>query len=88
MGELLRRTGLPVVYDWELEADATLLRVRVLGEDLIAWRDTDGKPSFVAENCPHGGASLFFGRNEEGGMLCVSHGWKFGVDGTLPGHAE
>jgi phthalate 4,5-dioxygenase len=81
MGEMMRQYWMPVLYDWELEPDGRPLRVRVLSEDLIAWRDTDGRPGFVAENCPHRGASLFFGRNEEGGLRCVYHGWKFAVDG-------
>ena len=50
MGSFMRQYWMPVVYDWELQPDGTPLRVRVLGEDLIAWRDTDGKPGFVAEN--------------------------------------
>jgi phenylpropionate dioxygenase-like ring-hydroxylating dioxygenase large terminal subunit len=84
MGEMMRQYWLPVVYDWELEPDGAPLRVRVLGEDLIAWRDSAGKPGFVAENCPHRGASLFFGRNEElyPGLRCAYHGWKFATDGT------
>jgi phthalate 4,5-dioxygenase oxygenase subunit len=82
MGDMMRQYWMPVLYDWELEPDGTPLRVRVLGEDLIAWRDTNGQPGFVAENCPHRGASLFFGRNEEAGLRCVYHGWKFAVDGT------
>jgi nitrite reductase/ring-hydroxylating ferredoxin subunit len=82
MGELMRQYWMPLLYDWELEPDGTPLRVRVLGENLIAWRDSAGRPAFVAENCPHRGASLFFGRNEESGLRCVYHGWKFAVDGT------
>src|SRR4051812_39521341 len=83
MGELMRQYWMPVLYDWELESAGTPLRVRILGEDLIAWRDSSGTPGFVAENCPHRGASLFFGRNEEldPGLRCVYHGWKFDVDG-------
>ena len=48
----------------------------------MAFRDSDGKPGFVAENCPHRGASLFFGRNEESGLRCVYHGWKFDTAGN------
>jgi nitrite reductase/ring-hydroxylating ferredoxin subunit len=81
MGDLMRQYWLPILYDWELTPDGTPLRVRILGEDLIAWRDTAGRPSFVAGNCPHRGASLFFGRNEEAGLRCVYHGWKFDADG-------
>ena len=58
------------------------MRLRILGEDLIAFRDTNGKVGFIANNCPHRGASLFFGRNEEAGLRCVYHGWKFDVDGN------
>jgi nitrite reductase/ring-hydroxylating ferredoxin subunit len=57
------------------------LRVRLLGEDLIGWRDANGKVGLIANNCPHRGASLFFGRNEESGLRCVYHGWKFDVSG-------
>jgi len=82
MGDLMRQYWLPVVYSWELTADGDPLRVRMLGEDLIAFRDSNGTPAFVANNCPHRGASLFFGRNEEAGLRCVYHGWKFDVDGN------
>jgi len=81
MGDLMRQYWLPVLHSWELEPDGPPLRVRVLGEDLIAWRDTDGRPALIRENCPHRGASLFFARNEECGLRCVYHGWKFDVDG-------
>ena len=81
-GDLMRQYWLPLVYSWELEPDGNPLRVRILGEDLIAWRDTDGKPGFIAANCPHRGASLFFGRNEHRGLRCVYHGWKFSASGA------
>jgi phenylpropionate dioxygenase-like ring-hydroxylating dioxygenase large terminal subunit len=77
----MRQYWLPLVYSWELKAAGDPLRVRILGEDLIAWRDSEGKPGFIANNCPHRGASLFFGRNEECGLRCVYHGWKFDVSG-------
>jgi phthalate 4,5-dioxygenase len=57
------------------------VRVRLLGEDLVAFRDTTGQVGLVQNNCPHRGASLFFGRNEEAGLRCVYHGWKFDVSG-------
>src|SRR5262249_50668212 len=57
-------------------------RVRLLGEDLIAFRDSNGEVGLLQNNCPHRGASLFFGRNEETGIRCVYHGWKFAVDGA------
>jgi phenylpropionate dioxygenase-like ring-hydroxylating dioxygenase large terminal subunit len=81
MGDLMRQYWLPCVYSWELTPNGDPVRVRMLGEDLIAWRDTNGAPSFIANNCPHRGASLFFGRNEESGLRCVYHGWKFDTAG-------
>src|SRR5438105_9379653 len=82
MGNLLRRYWLPALLSAELpDADGPPLRVRLLGEDLIAFRDTTGAVGLVAQACPHRGASLFFGRNEEAGLRCVYHGWKFDVTG-------
>ena len=54
----------------------------LLGEQLIAFRDTDGRVGIMEHRCPHRCASLFFGRNEEGGLRCVYHGWKFDVEGN------
>ncbi|MFN0073133.1 MAG: Rieske 2Fe-2S domain-containing protein, partial [Chloroflexota bacterium] len=83
MGTLMRQYWIPVLFDWELpEPDCAPLRVRLLGEDLVAFRDSDGSVGLVAENCPHRGASLFFGRNEEQGLRCVYHGWKFDSSGA------
>ena len=82
MGELMRRYWLPVAYGWELPRDGQPLRVRLLGEDLLAWRDTNGAAAFVQDRCPHRGAGLYFGRNEEGGIRCAYHGWKFDVAGN------
>jgi phthalate 4,5-dioxygenase oxygenase subunit len=82
MGEAMRRYWIPALLSSELAAsDCTPVRVTLLGEKLVAFRDTLGNVGLVAENCPHRGASLFFGRNEEGGLRCVYHGWKFEVDG-------
>ena len=82
MGELFRRFWLPVALSEELPGpDCMPVRVRVLGEDLIAFRDTDGKVGLVDAYCPHRGAPMFFGRNEEDGLRCVYHGWKFDVTG-------
>ena len=81
MGNLMRQYWLPVTYSWELEADGAPLKVRLLGEDLIAFRATDGTLGLMAEACPHRGASMFFGRNEENGLRCVYHGWKFDTEG-------
>jgi phthalate 4,5-dioxygenase oxygenase subunit len=83
MGELFRQYWLPALPSFEMEeADGRPKRVRLLGENLVAFRDTTGKVGMVAENCPHRGASLFFGRNEEAGLRCVYHGWKFDTAGN------
>ena len=55
--------------------------MRLLGENLVAFRDTRGRVGLVQENCPHRGASLYFGRNEDAHLRCVYHGWAFDVDG-------
>src|SRR5438445_1493607 len=82
MGLTLRRYWMPALLSSELpHADGDPLRVRVLGEDLVAFRDSNGSVGLIQNNCPHRGASLFFGRNEEGGIRCVYHGWKFDVSG-------
>ena len=83
MGELFRRFWLPVALAEELPGvDAVPVRVKVLGEDLIAFRATDGNVGLVDAYCPHRGAPMFFGRNEENGLRCVYHGWKFDIDGS------
>jgi phthalate 4,5-dioxygenase len=82
MGNVLRGYWLPAVLSDEVEADGTPVRVRLLGQDLVAFRDTSGHVGLLAHNCPHRGASLFFGRNEDGGLRCVYHGWKFDTNGT------
>src|SRR5690242_10308598 len=82
MGDTLRRYWLPALLARELaEPDCPPVRVRLLGEDLIAFRDTTGRVGLLEEFCPHRRASLFFGRNEECGLRCVYHGWKFDADG-------
>ena len=83
MGDLFRQYWLPAVRSDELAApDCPPVRIRILGEDLIAFRLTSGKAGLVAGACPHRGASLFFGRNEEEGLRCVYHGWKFDETGA------
>jgi len=83
MGNLLRCFWQPFALSTELpHADSDPLRVRVLGEDLVAFRDTTGAVGLIQNNCPHRGASLFFGRNEEAGLRCVYHGWKFDASGA------
>jgi phthalate 4,5-dioxygenase oxygenase subunit len=83
MGNLLRHYWTPALLSAELyENDCPPLRVRLLGEDLIAFRESNGKVGLVANACPHRGASMFFGRNEEAGLRCVYHGWKFDTEGA------
>jgi phenylpropionate dioxygenase-like ring-hydroxylating dioxygenase large terminal subunit len=82
MGEYFRRYWLPVALARELpQADCAPLRVRMLGEDLVAFRDTQGRVGLIEPACAHRGANLFFGRNEEGGLRCIYHGWKYDVAG-------
>jgi phthalate 4,5-dioxygenase len=78
LGKLFRRYWWPVCLSKELpEPDGAPIRVRLLGENLIAFRDTESKVGLVDSYCPHRRAPLFFGRNEECGLRCVYHGWKF-----------
>src|SRR5437773_1661795 len=84
MGELIRRCWAPACLSEELpEPDCDPIRVRLVSEDLIAFRGSDGRVGVMDEHCPHRGASLFLGRNEEGGLRCLYHGWKMAVDGTV-----
>src|SRR5690349_9620710 len=83
MGNFMREYWVPAMLSSELPAeDADPVRVLLLGEQLIAFRDSNGQVGLIQNNCPHRGASLFFGRNEEAGLRCVYHGWKFDVHGT------
>ena len=82
MGELFRRFWLPALLSEEIaERDCAPVRLRILCEDLLAFRDSDGRAGIVEPYCAHRGAPLFFGRNEERGIRCPYHGWKFNVDG-------
>jgi phenylpropionate dioxygenase-like ring-hydroxylating dioxygenase large terminal subunit len=82
MGDMFRRFWTPVLLSQELpERDGPPVRVQVMGEDLIAFRDTGGRIGLVEPVCPHRGANLFWGRNEEHGLRCAFHGWKFDVEG-------
>ena len=83
MGTLMREYWIPAMLSSELaNPDSDPVRVMLLGEQLIGFRDSSGKVGLIANLCPHRGASLFFGRNEEGGMRCVYHGWKFDTEGS------
>ena len=82
MGETLRRYWMPALLSWELpEPDCPPVRVQLLGEKLVAFRATDGRVGLIEEFCPHRRASLWLGRNEENGLRCVYHGWKFDLSG-------
>ena len=82
LGAVMRRYWVPVALSHELsEPDGPPIRVKVLGEPLVAFRDTEGRVGLVQEFCAHRRASLFLGRNEESGLRCVYHGWKYDVTG-------
>jgi nitrite reductase/ring-hydroxylating ferredoxin subunit len=81
MGALFRRHWLPFMLADELVADAPPKRLKLLGECLVAFRDSQGRAGLLGEHCPHRRASLSLGRNEAGGLRCAYHGWKFDVSG-------
>jgi phenylpropionate dioxygenase-like ring-hydroxylating dioxygenase large terminal subunit len=82
MGGLMRQYWLPAAKSSEVEADGDPLRLMLLGERLIAFRDSEGRVGVMDHRCPHRCASLFLGRNEEGGLRCTYHGWKYDVEGN------
>src|ERR1041384_4439417 len=82
MGQLFRRYWLPALLAEELpQPDCPPVRVRILGERLIAFRDTQNRLGLIDEFCAHRGVSLWFGRNEENGLRCSYHGWKYDITG-------
>jgi len=84
MGQLMRRHWQPVCLSEEVaEPDGNPVRAKMFGEPLVVFRDTDGRVGVMDEFCPHRGASLFFGRNEECGLRCLYHGWKMDVEGSV-----
>jgi phthalate 4,5-dioxygenase oxygenase subunit len=84
MGRLMRRHWMPVCLSEEVEEnDGTPVRTRVLGEDLVVFRDSEGRLGVIDEHCPHRRASLALGRNEDGGLRCLYHGWKVDVRGNV-----
>jgi phthalate 4,5-dioxygenase len=84
MGQLFRKHWQPVCLIEEVsEPDGNPVRARLFGEDLVVFRDTEGRVGVMDEYCPHRRASLVFGRNEEGGLRCLYHGWKMDVDGNV-----
>jgi len=83
MGQMLREYWTPVIRSAALEADGAPLAVRLFGQDLVAFRATDGRVGIIDEACPHRGVSMALARNEENGLRCIFHGWKFDVTGKL-----
>lgn len=84
MGQVMRRHWIPACLSEEvLEPDGKPVKVRLLGEDLVAFRNTDGEVGLIDELCPHRRASLVFGRNEDNGVRCLYHGWKMDVAGNV-----
>lgn len=84
MGQMMRRHWVPAVLSEQVaNADSDPVRVRLFGEDLVAFRDSEGRLGVLGEFCPHRKASLVFGRNEECGLRCLYHGWKFDVEGNV-----
>ena len=84
MGMLMRCYWIPALLAEEIPSpDCPPVRVRLLGEDLVAFRDSTGRIGLLDEHCSHRGTSLFYGRNEECGLRCIYHGWKYDVEGNV-----
>jgi nitrite reductase/ring-hydroxylating ferredoxin subunit len=84
MGTLMRRYWIPALLSQEVaESDCPPVRVRLLGEELVAFRDSQGRVGLLDEHCSHRGTSLFFGRNEACGLRCIYHGWKYDINGNV-----
>jgi phthalate 4,5-dioxygenase len=84
MGDLMRQYWIPCLPSSEFpEPDGEVKRMMLLGESFVMFRDSDGKIGATVEACPHRGASLYFGRNEECGLRCNYHGWKFDRTGAM-----
>ena len=84
MGQLMRRHWIPACLSEEVvEADGDPVPVRLFGEDLVVFRDSDGRLGVLDRYCPHRRASLVFGRNEDCGLRCLYHGWKMDVEGNV-----
>jgi len=84
MGDLLRRYWIPALLSEEIAGpDCPPVKVRLLGEDLVAFRDSKGRVGLLGEKCAHRGTSLFYGRNEDCGLRCIYHGWKYDVKGNV-----
>src|ERR1700745_1261928 len=86
MGQLFRRYWIPPLLSGGLPApNSPPVRLPLLSERLIAFRDTDGRIGLMDEFCAHRGVSLWFGRNEENGLRCSYHGWKYDATGQCTG---
>jgi phthalate 4,5-dioxygenase oxygenase subunit len=83
MGRMLRQYWTPALRGAQLEADGAPVRVRLLGENFVAVRATDGRVGFFAEGCPHRCTSLALARNEDNALTCIFHGWKIDVSGKV-----
>src|SRR4030095_174061 len=84
MGQMMREYWLPICLSEEVdEPDGAPLRLRILGEDLVCFRDSDRRLGVLDDHCPHRKALLSFGRNEAGGLRCLYHGWKLDVEGNV-----
>jgi phthalate 4,5-dioxygenase len=82
MGDFMRRYWVPALLTEEIpEPDCPPVQVRLLGEELVAFRDSQGRVGLLQEACAHRGTSLFCGRNEQCGLRCIYHGWKYDVEG-------
>ena len=92
MGDYIRRFWMPFLMTSDLpDADGEPVNITLMGETLLAFRNTDGNVGLIQRNCPHRWASLFYGRNEESGIRCSYHGWKFDINGScvdMPTEAE
>ncbi|MBV9584723.1 MAG: Rieske 2Fe-2S domain-containing protein, partial [Alphaproteobacteria bacterium] len=94
MGKLMRQYWIPAAMSSELERDGAPVRLMLLGERLIGFRDSSGRVGVMDHKCPHRCASLFLGRNEGNGLRCLYHGWKFDTEGNcletpnIPGNPE
>jgi len=80
-GRLMRQYWQPIALEVELEQDRPVRAVKVMGQDLVVFRDEQGRYGLLDRDCPHRGADLAFGRLEHGGLRCAFHGWLFSVDG-------
>ncbi|HEY6720910.1 MAG TPA: Rieske 2Fe-2S domain-containing protein, partial [Burkholderiales bacterium] len=92
MGDLFRRYWIPALHSWEIaEPDGAPVRVQIMGEKLVAFRDSKGRIGVIDEFCAHRSVSLWFGRNEDCGLRCPYHGWKYDITGQcvdLPSEPE